>query len=151
MQFKNWKRLQSKTKDNALLADMYINLGDAYRDARPGENGGLAFTNYQKAIEANPNLALAYYKLARIFNSQHNWELYEKYLNDAIAKDPRFAPAYYDLAYFKMGKKDLPAAEEFAKKYAGAADPDPQNEYLVPAYCMHKRNMMKRLQVQKIL
>lgn len=120
----------AKVKDNTLLADIFINLGDAYRDARPGENGGLAFSSYQKAIEANSNMALAYYKLARIFNSQHNWELYEKYLNDAISKDPRFAPAYYDLAYFKMGKGDLPAAEEFAKKYAQAADPDPQNDYL---------------------
>lgn len=120
----------SKTKDNALLADIFINLGDAYRDARPGENGGLAFSSYQKATEANPNFALAYYKLARIFNSQHNWELYEKYLTDAIQKDPRFAPAYYDLAYFKMGKGDLAAAGEFADKFAQNSDPDPNNEYL---------------------
>lgn len=121
---------QVKTKDNVLLADIYLNLGNAYRKARPGENGGLAFSSYQKAIEANPNFAPAYYNLARLFNTQHNWELYEKYLNDAISKDPRFAPAYYDLSYFKIGKQDLAAAEDYARKFAESSDADPQNEYL---------------------
>lgn len=121
---------QAKTKDNALLADIYVNLGNAYRKARPGENGGLAFSSYQKALEANPSFALANYQMARLFNTQHNWDLYEKYLNDAVAKDPRFAPAYYDLAYFKMGKLELAAAEDFAGKFAQSADADPQNEYL---------------------
>lgn len=121
---------QSKTKDNALLSDIYLNLGSAYRKARPGENGGLAFSNYQKAIEANPNYPVPYYEMARLFNTQHNWDLYEKYLNDAIAKDPRFAPAYYALAYYKMGKLELIAAEEYARKYAETSDADPQNEYL---------------------
>jgi tetratricopeptide (TPR) repeat protein len=121
---------QSKTKDNALLSDIYLNLGNAYRLARPGENGGVAFTNYQKSFEANPNFPVPYYRLAKLFGTQHNIEMYEKYLNDAIAKDPRFAPAYYDLAYSKMSKLDLAAAEDYAKKFSQNADPDPQNEYL---------------------
>jgi Tfp pilus assembly protein PilF len=120
----------AKTKDNALLADIYTNLGNAYRLARPGENGGLAFQNYQKAIEANPNFPVPYHRLARLFSTQHNIDLYEKYLNDAISKDPRFAPAYYDLSYLKMGKLELTAAEDYARKFAQSADSDPQNEYL---------------------
>ena len=88
---------------------------DAYLDAKPGENGGQAFSSYQKAIEANPNSALPYYRMAMLFNTQKNWELFEKYLKDAIAKDPRFAPAYYELAYFKMGRLDLAAAEANAQ------------------------------------
>jgi tetratricopeptide (TPR) repeat protein len=120
----------AKPKDNALLADIYLNLGDAYRLARPGENGGLAFSNYQKAIDANPNFPVPSYRMAKLFNTQHNWDLYEKYLTDAITKDPRFAPAYYDLSYYKMGKLLLPESEEFATKFAQNADPDPQNEYL---------------------
>jgi len=117
------------TKDNVLKADIYVNLANALLDAQPGQNGGAAFQNYQKAIEANPNSALPYYKMAMLFKTQKNWELYEKYLNDAIAKDPRFAPAYYELTYLKMGK-DLPAAEGYASKYASSADSDPQNESL---------------------
>jgi tetratricopeptide (TPR) repeat protein len=121
---------QAKIKDNALMADIYVNLGNAYLKAKPGENGGPAFSSYQKALEVNPNFAPASYRMAKLFNTQRNWELYEKYLNDAIAKDPKFAPAYYDLAYFKMGKLDLAAAEANASKFASAADANPQNEYL---------------------
>ncbi len=117
------------TKDNVLKADIYVNLGNALLDAKPGENGGAAFQNYQKAIEANPTSPLPNYKMAMLFKTQKNWELYEKYLNDAIAKDPRFAPAYYELTYLKMGK-DLSAAEGYATKYASSADSDPQNESL---------------------
>lgn len=122
--------VNAKPKDNALLADIHLNLGNAYRLARPGENGGLAFSNYQKASEANPSFAVPAYRMAKLFNTQHNWELYEKYLMDAITKDPRFAPAYYDLSYFKMGKLDLAAAEDYATRFAQNADPNPQNEYL---------------------
>lgn len=121
---------QIKTKDNALLADIFVNLGDAYLKAKPGENGGPAFSSYQKSMQAHPNFALPDYRMAQLFKTQRNWELHEKYLNDAVAKDSRFAPAYYDLAYYKMGRQDLAAAERYAGLYAQSADNDPQNEYL---------------------
>lgn len=121
---------QEKIKDKDLLSSIYLNLGDAYRKAKPGEAGGLAFQNYQKAIAENAQFAPAHHRLAQLFNSQRNWELYEKYLNDAVNADARYAPAYYDLYYFKLGRLDFPAAEEFAKKYIANTDPDPQNDYL---------------------
>lgn len=124
------QKLEAAGQRDSKNAEIFLNLGNAYRKARPGEAGGLAFQNYQKAIEANPNFAPAYYRLAQLFNSQRNWELFEKYLNDAIAKDPRFAPAYYDLYYYKLGKLDFNAAETYAKKYIETTDPDPQNDYL---------------------
>lgn len=120
---------QEKIKDNVLLGDIYVNLGNAYLDQKPGENGGQAFTAYQKAIEANSATPVPNYRMAMLFKTQKNWELYEKYLNEAIAKDARFAPAYYELTYLKMGN-DLPAAEGYATKYASSADGDPQNESL---------------------
>jgi tetratricopeptide (TPR) repeat protein len=55
-----------KTKDNALLADIFVNLGNAYLKAKPGENGGLAFTAYKKAVEANPASPVPEYRMARI-------------------------------------------------------------------------------------
>jgi Tfp pilus assembly protein PilF len=137
------------TKDNVLKGDIYVNLGNALLDAKPGENGGQAFQNYQKAIEANPNSALPYYKMAMLFKTQKNWELFEKYLNDAIAKDNRFAPAYYELAYFKMGKLDLAAAENYATQFAGAADKDPQNEYLAATMQWAQKNYDKAIQSAK--
>lgn len=137
------------TKDNVLKADIYVNLGNALLDAKPGENGGQAFQNYQKAIEANPNSAVPYYRMAMLFKTQKNWELFEKYLNDAIGKDPRFAPAYYELAYFKMGKLDLAAAESYATKFASAADTDPQNEYLAASMQWAQKNYDKAIQSAK--
>jgi len=139
----------AKTKDNVLLADIYVNLGNAYRKARPGENGGVAFTAYKKAIELNPNFAPAYYQLSRLFNTQHNWEMYETYLNDAVSKDPRFAPGYYDLSYLKMGKQDLVAAEDFARKFAESSDADPQNEYLRASILFAQKNYDQAISLAK--
>ncbi|RYY56879.1 MAG: tetratricopeptide repeat protein [Chitinophagaceae bacterium] len=118
---------QQKKVDNALLADIYLNLGNAYRKAKPGEGGGQAYQAYNSALGANANFAAASHRLAKLFESQKNSEMFEKYLNEAITKDPRFAPAYYDLYYTA---KDLTVAEQWAKKYIESSDADPQNDYL---------------------
>jgi tetratricopeptide (TPR) repeat protein len=109
--------------------EIFLNLGNAYLKAKPGEGGGRAFESYKKANMANPTFAPPYFRLAKLFYSQKNWELYEQYLNDAISKDPRFAPAFYDLYYLKLGR-DFTAAEDYAKKYIASSDPDPQNDYI---------------------
>ncbi len=123
-------KLEAAAAKDPSNADIFVNLGTAYLKARPGEGGGKAFENFNKAIAANPNFAVPYYRLAKLFESQHNWELYEKYLNDAISKDPKFAPAYYELSYYKMSRKDLQAAETYAQNFKQNSDPDPQNAYL---------------------
>ncbi len=131
---------QLNPKDAWLRADIYTNLGNALRKARPGENGGKAFENYQKANQADPSYPLAYLRTAQLFYSQKNWELYEKYANESVTRDPRFAPGYYDLAYYKMGKLDLAAAKEYAKKFKENSDPDPQNAYLEASIDWASRN-----------
>lgn len=124
------EKLEAASLRDPKNAEIFLNLGNAYRKARPGEGGGKAFENYRKATEVNPNFAVPDYRMAQLFYSQRNWELFEQYLNDAIKKDARFAPAYYDLYYYKLGRQDLPAAEAYAKKYMENTDPDPQNDYL---------------------
>lgn len=117
-------------KDAWLRADIFTNLGDALRKAKPGENGGKAFENYQKANQADPNYPKAYLRTAMLFYSQKNWELYERYANQSVERDPKFAPGYYELAYYKMSKLDLNAAKTFAQKFKENADADPSNAYL---------------------
>src|SRR5437868_8032429 len=126
------QKLEAASQKDPTNAEIYVNLGTSYLKAKPGEGGGKAFENYNKAIAANPNFAVSYYRLAKLFESQKNWELYEKYLNDAISKDPKFAPAYYELSYYNMLRKDqnLNAAQTYAQQYKQNSDPDPQNAYL---------------------
>ncbi len=143
------QQLEAAGQRDSKNAEIFLNLGNAYRKSKPGEAGGLAFQNYQKAIAANPNFPVPYYRLAQLFYSQKNWELYEKYLNDAVDKDPKFAPAYYDLSYYKMGKLDFAAAEAFAKKYSDSADPDPSNEYLRASILYFQKNYDQSIELAK--
>jgi tetratricopeptide (TPR) repeat protein len=126
------QKLEAAAAKATTNPEVFVNLGIAYLKARPGEGGGKAFENYKKAIAINPNFAVPYYRLAKLFESQKNWELYEQYLNDAITKDPKFAPAYYELSYYNMLRKDqnLVAAKSYAQQFKQNSDPDPQNAYL---------------------
>ncbi|MEI9946177.1 MAG: hypothetical protein WDN26_18385 [Chitinophagaceae bacterium] len=51
-------------------------------------------------------------------------------MEKAIEKDPKFAPAYYDLYYFKLTRQDFNNAEHYATLFTQNSDPDPQNAYL---------------------
>jgi hypothetical protein len=52
-------------------------------------------------------------------------------LNSAIAADPRFAPAFYNLyVYNLLYKRDFAAAASFADKFIAVADQSPENLYL---------------------
>jgi len=122
-------KLETASQKDQTSAEIFLNLGNAYRKARPGEGGGKAFENYKKANVANPNFAPPYHRLAQLFRTQRNGDLYLEYLNDAITKDPRFAPAYYDLYYYKLGKGEYAAAQDMASKYIANSDPDPQADH----------------------
>jgi hypothetical protein len=123
------EKLEAASLRDPNSAEIFLNLGTAYLKAKPGEGGGKAFENYKKAIAIKPNFAVPYFRLAKLFESQKNWELYLQYLNEAIAKDPRFAPAYYEMYYYKLGRSDFSAAQDMASKYIANSDPDPQADH----------------------
>jgi tetratricopeptide (TPR) repeat protein len=105
-------------------ADIYINLGNAYRLAK---DGGQAVANYTKALQGTP--ALAYYRMARVYETQKNWDVVTENLSKSIAADPKFAPAYlrqYVMELFY--KNNNAAADQWAQKYVAVADPSIQNE-----------------------
>jgi tetratricopeptide (TPR) repeat protein len=108
-------------------ADIFLNLGDAYRKEH---EGGQAVTSYDQALSVNPNLSRAIYRKGMIYYTQKNWELFTQLMNKTVSVDPKFAPAYYQLYYYYLGKLDFATAQDFSTKYIANADQDPQNDYL---------------------
>lgn len=101
-----------------------IQLGNAYRKAGEGSGGGKAFETYKRALEINPSFAVASLRLAKLFESQKNYELVLENLNDAIKRDPKFTPAYYELFYYYFFTKKYDEAEVQLKKYLESKLPE---------------------------
>jgi len=116
----------ASTKD-AKNADVLLNLGDAYRKAH---EGGQAVVTYDMALQANPSLARAVFRKGMIYYTQRNWELFEQLMKQSISIDSKFAPAYYQLYYYYLGKLDFNTAQDYASKFISNTEQDPQNDYL---------------------
>ncbi len=117
-----------------------LQLGNAYRKANPGQGGGQAFETYKKALAINPAFAVADLRLAKLFESQKNWEFVLQYLNDAIKADPKFAPAYYELFYYNFFRAKFPEAEGYLSSYIANSDQDIQHEYLFAQLCWARKD-----------
>lgn len=122
-----------KLKEAAQLAptnpDIFLNLGNAYRKKHMGSE---AIQAYRQA----GNFAPAIYRSAMLYKTQSlpgegYSDVVLELLNNAIAADPKFAPAYEEMYYYNLlYKKDFPAAESFASKYIANADASVENDYL---------------------
>ena len=104
------EKLKAAADKGEKSPEIFLQLGNAYRKANPGQGGGDAFENYKKALSLNPSFSIANLRLAKLFESQKNWELF-----------------YY---YFFRAK--FPEAEEQLKKYIESKLPesDIQDDYL---------------------
>jgi tetratricopeptide (TPR) repeat protein len=125
----------AKLKEAAQLApsnpEIFLNLGNAYRKKHLGSD---AVQAYRKA----GNYAPALYRAAMLYMTQTNyrqpesWGVVLENLNNVIAADPRFAPAYEQLYnYNLLAKQDFATAENFANKYISSSDPSPENQYFL--------------------
>jgi len=116
----------AETANNPHLA---LALGNAYRKA--GGRGGDAIQAYRKATQVAPNFAVAYLRMADLYETQRNWDVVVENLNSAIQADAKFAPAYFDLYnYHLLYKRDYPTAAKFADQYIAVADPSVENDYI---------------------
>jgi tetratricopeptide (TPR) repeat protein len=129
--------LQAATAKDPKNTETLLQLGNAYRKADPGKGGSDAYTYYNKALGVNSNFAVACVRLAKLFESQKNWEFVLKYLNDAVAKDSRFSDAYYELFWYYFVRKDFTEAGNQLKKYIDSKLPenDIKDEYLNGQLC----------------
>ena len=108
--------------------EVWANLGDAYRKFA---DGGNAIKSYLSALAINPNYARAIYRSGRVYQTQGAAQepLYTKYYNDAIAKDPAYAPVYNTLFnyYYDI---NVPKSAEYLEKWLANSDDDPKACYL---------------------
>jgi Flp pilus assembly protein TadD len=126
-------------------ADIMINLGNAYRQAK---EGGKAVENYIKAVQLAP--AVANYRMARVYETQRNWDVVVDHLNKAVAADPKFAPAYLRLYnYHLFYKNDPAAADQWAQKYISAADPSPEHEIFRAQTAFQQKNYSQAITMAK--
>ncbi len=118
-------------------AEIALNLGNAYRKKDPGVGGGKAYENYQLALQLNPNFVYPYIRLAKLFETQKNWEFYLENLNKAIAKDPNFSLAYYELFYYYFYNAKYAEAESLFKKYVNSRPGESvvEHDYLNSQLC----------------
>jgi tetratricopeptide (TPR) repeat protein len=112
-----------KFKDPAV----YVYMGDAYRRLM---DGGNAQTAYQSALNLDPNYARASYRIGKIYQTQgpNQEEIYMRYFNEAIAKDPAYGPVYKNLSdlYYNT---DVTKSAMYLDKYLANTDEDPKNCY----------------------
>ncbi|RYY48572.1 MAG: tetratricopeptide repeat protein [Chitinophagaceae bacterium] len=106
---------------------VWTNLGDAYRKAG---QGGDAVKSYTKALELDPNYARAIYRMGSVYQSQGPSQeaLYTKYYNDAIAKDPKYAPVYATL-WASNYETNVGKSAEYLDKLLANSDDDPKACY----------------------
>lgn len=138
------EKLEQAVQKDAKNPEIYLNLGNAYRKANPGQGGGQAYTNYQKALQVSPNFAVAHIRIAKLFETQKNWDLVLQNLNAAVTKDPSFTLGYYELFYYYFFRQDFTQAEQYLNKYiqSKGAERDVQDEYLYAQLCWAKKDFI---------
>ncbi len=105
----------------------HIYMGDLYRKLM---NGGGAVSSYENALMIDPKLALAKHKIGKIYLTQgfEQKDIFLGKFNDAVADDPTFAPALYDM-YVYYYSRDVNKATEMFNKYKEHAEPGPALDY----------------------
>ena len=127
--------------------DILLNLGNAYRKKL---DGGQAVTAYTKATQINPKFAPAFYRMAKLYETQRNWDIYQQNLNSAIQADPKFAPAYLELYYYNLlYAKDNNKAQSYADQYIANADPSVNNNYLKAQTFFVQKNFDEAINISK--
>lgn len=96
-----------------------MRLGSVFSDM---EQISLALTNYEKAIEIDPNNSIAYNNLGILLKEKGELEKSEHMYKKVIALDPSFSAAYNNLGILLKEKGNL---EEARRMYEKAIETDP--------------------------
>lgn len=105
--------------------ETYLIMGDAYRKLI---DGGNAVQSYNKAFALDPKLAAAKYKVGKVYLTQGNKEIFLPAFEEAVAIDPAYKPAIYELFYYWYSR-DVNKAGPYLDNYIANSDPGPDTEY----------------------
>jgi len=100
---------------------------------RGREYGGDAKRAFEAALERDPRYAQAKYRIARIFMSQNNKELFLPMLEEAAQMDPAYGPAWLAL-YDYYAERDVNKATDYMEKYLAVADKDCETDFFYADY-----------------
>lgn len=84
-------------------ASIYTALGDLWEKQGVNE---LALTEYKNAVQANPNLVKAHFKVGKLLLKEKKYNEGAESFKKCIQLDPTFAPAYREMGelYFRAGR-----------------------------------------------
>lgn len=111
-------------------ANYYYTLGDAFRQklSNNPQVAGNAMTAYDKALVVAKNRASVYTRMATLWMQAQRWQLAKEKLDQAIAADPSYAPAYKALAGYEMRYQNPQKATQALINYSKYADEDPNTQ-----------------------
>lgn len=123
-------------------ADIALNLGNAYRKKDPGQGGGKAYENYKLATQINPNFAYPYVRIAKLFETQKQWDLVLENLNKALQVDPNFSLALYEMFYYYFYNTKYEEATNIFNKYTASrrGENPVEDDYLNSQLCWAKKD-----------
>jgi Tfp pilus assembly protein PilF len=106
--------------------ETYIIMGDAYRKLI---DGGNAITSYNKAFTLDPKYAAAKHKMAKVYLTQRNADMFLPLFEEAVKIDPAYKPTYFELFYYWY-YRDVNKAAPLLESFIANSDQGPESEYL---------------------
>ena len=102
---------------------------------RGGEFGGESKKAYEEALVRDPKYAKAKLRIARIFLSQNNKELFLPLMLEATQLDPNYGPAWQAL-YTYYAERDVNKAKEYLDRYIAVAEKDCETDFFYADYLL---------------
>lgn len=135
------EKLKAALERDPKNANIALNLGNAFRKRDLGQ-GGDAYQNYVLATQLDPKFAYPYVRIAKLFETQKQWDLVLENLNKALDIDPNFSLALYEMFYYYFFKLDYEKATSIFNRYAAsrAGEDKTEDDYLQSQLCWAKKD-----------
>lgn len=120
-------------------------LGDAFQ-AWPPDGGGKAMTIFEEVTAKNPDNALGYVRMGRLWYSSNNYPAAMSNLEKSIALNPNIPVVHKELGeLYYLDKQYVKAKEEF-KKYIDLNDNDPKAKSIYLGFLYQLKDYQKAVE-----